>query len=291
MPFTALGLVIIAAVLHATWNLAAKRASASGTVFIWAVAALSSLLWAPPALLFYGDQIASLSLAAWACIAASAAIHVLYFAALLQGYRLADLSVVYPVARGSGPLLAALLAIAWLGEPWSLGAALGLALIVVGTFTIAGGASLLRGSGAPKVMSGMAWGALTGLTIAAYTLIDGYAVRHLGAPPLLFDWLSVLGRALLLTPLALMAWADWGRVASKDWKLITLVAALSPAAYVLALWAMTLAPVSRVAPARELSMLVATLFGAKLLGEPDMWRRLAGAWLIAAGVAALSLSP
>jgi drug/metabolite transporter (DMT)-like permease len=289
MSLTAFSLVCLAALLHAGWNLATKRAGASGAPFIWAVAVVSSVLWAPLALGVHGAEVTKLSLAAWTCIAASALIHVAYFLALLHAYRVADLSVVYPVARGSGPLAASLLALPLLGEvlgPWG---AAGLGMIVAGTFMIAGGPALLSGAHSPRVMTGIGWGALTGLTIAAYTLNDGYAVRHLGVPPLLFDWLGILGRALLLTP-----WVWWARdelspMLRRSWRVVVVVALLSPAAYILVLYAMTLAPVSRVAPARELSMLIATLFGARLLGEPDMWRRLAGAALIAAGVAALSL--
>lgn len=291
MPLSALVLVVVAAVLHATWNLAAKRSGASGLVFIWWVSALSALMWAAPALSLYGDLIPTLSLRAWQAVAASAAIHVLYFALLLQAYRVADLSVVYPVARGTGPLLAALAALPLLGEVLSVGAWLGLALVIGGTFTIAGGDRILRGAGDAATIRGVGWGVLTGLTIAAYTVNDGHAVRQLEVPPLLYDWLAILGRVVMLAPFAWMARGRLAETLRGDWQVASVMALLAPASYILALWAMTLAPVSRVAPARELSMLVAALFGAKLLGEPDMWRRLAGASLIAGGVAALSLSP
>lgn len=289
MPLTALALVLFAAFLHAGWNLAVKRSGESGPAFIWAAALASTILWGPLALGLHAGEVASLGLKAWLCVAASALIHVFYFLLLLHAYRVADLSVVYPVARGSGPLLASLLAIAWLGESLGPWAAVGLAMIVAGTFTIAGGPSLVRGTRAPRVVAGIGWGALTGLTVAAYTINDGYAVRTLGVPPLLFDWLGIAGRALLLAPFVLLARGELVQTVQRSWRTIAIVALLSPAAYILALQAMTLAPVSRVAPARELSMLVATLFGARLLGEPDMWRRLAGAALIASGVAALSL--
>ena len=291
MPLSALLLVVIAALLHATWNLAAKQAGASGLVFIWWVSSLSVLMWAAPALALYGESIAWLPVEVWYAVAASSAIHVLYFAALLQAYRVADLSVVYPVARGSGPLLAALVALPLLGEQLSLGAAAGLALVVGGTLTIAGGDRLLRGAGDTASIRGVAWGALTGVTIAAYTLNDGYAVRYLGVPPLLYDWLAILGRVVLLAPFAWMARERLPEILRANLRIAAVMSLLAPASYILPLWAMTLAPVSRVAPARELSLLVAALFGAKLLGEPDMWRRLAGAGLIACGVAALSLSP
>ena len=289
MPLSALVLVLVAAFLHAAWNLLAKRAGAAGTVFVWCTATLSTLLWAPVAIGVDGAALASLSASIWACVAASALIHVLYFVALLRAYALADLSVVYPVARGTGPLLAALAALAFLGEALGAIGSMGLAMIVAGTFTIAGGFALLRGARSPRVLQGLGWGALTGLTIAAYTINDGYAVRELGAPPLLFDWLGIAGRALLLAP---FAWAFRARLRPalrSDWRVILAVAVLSPAAYILVLYAMTLAPAQRGSPARELSMLVATLFGARLLGEPDMWRRLIGAALIAGGVACLSL--
>lgn len=291
MPLSALVLVVVAAVLHATWNLAAKRSGASGLIFIWWVSSLSSLMWAVPALAVYGELIPSLSLRAWQAVATSAVIHVLYFTVLLQAYRQADLSVVYPVARGTGPLLAALAALPFLGEVLSAGAWLGLALVVGGTFTIAGGDRIMRGASDAATMRGVGWGALTGLTIAVYTVNDGHAVRHLGVPPLLYDWLATLGRVVILAPFAWVARRRLGETLRADWRVAALMALLAPASYMLALWAMTLAPVSRIAPARELSMLVAALCGAKLLGEPDMWRRLAGAGLIAGGVAALSLSP
>jgi drug/metabolite transporter (DMT)-like permease len=290
MPLSALALILLAAVLHAGWNLAVKSAGESGAAFIWAAAFASTILWGPLALGLHGAEVASLGLAAWLCVAASALIHVFYFLLLLHAYRVADLSVVYPVARGSGPLLASLLAIAWLGEALGPWAAAGLGMIVAGTITIAGGPALAFGVRTPKVLAGIGWGALTGLTVAAYTLNDGYAVRYLGVSPLLFDWLGIAGRALLLGPFVLLARGELVQTVQRSWRVIAIVALLSPAAYILALQAMTFAPVSRVAPARELSMLVATLFGARLLGEPDMWRRLAGAALIATGVAALSLS-
>lgn len=289
MPIDALLLVVTAAVLHAAWNVAAKQARSSGAVFIWCVATASTILWAPLALSVDGAMLGTLSASVWVCVVASAVIHVLYFLALLRAYSLADLSVVYPVARGTGPLLASLLAMVLLGETLGVGGFVGLAMIVTGTFTIAGGLAMLRGARTPRLIAGLAWGGLTGVLIAAYTINDGYAVRELGVPPLLFDWLGIAGRALLLAPFVWRARAAIGPVIREDWRLMAVVALLSPAAYILVLYAMTLAPVSRIAPARELSMLVATLFGARLLGEPDMWRRLAGAALIAGGVGCLSL--
>lgn len=290
MPLSALALVLTAALLHALWNLAAKRNGASGGVFVLACSALSAVLWAPLALGWHAQALVGLPAEAWMAVWASAVIHVFYFLALLRAYELADLSVVYPVARGTGPLLAALAAMALLGETLSAMALTGLLMIVAGTFTIAGGANMLRGPISAATLRGLGWGMLTGVLIAAYTINDGRAVRMLGVPPLLFDWLGITCRVVLLAPLAWLRGAGLGAALRADWRPILTVALLSPAAYILVLYAMTLAPVSLVAPARELSLLIATLFGARLLGEPDMWRRLSGALLIACGVLALSLS-
>jgi len=289
MPLKAFAMVLVAAILHAIWNLAAKRACANGVVFVWCAATASSFLWAPIALTVDGAVLSTLPAAVWFCVAASALIHVLYFLALLRGYAQADLSVVYPVARGAGPMLAALVALPLLGESMGAGGALGIAMIAAGTFSIAGGTAMVGSSPSSRLVAGLVWGLATGIAIAAYTIVDGYAVRYLGAPPLLFDWLGVVGRAVLLAPFALAMRDTIGTTLRTDWRPLLVVALLSPAAYILVLYAMTLAPVSRVAPARELSMLIATLLGARLLGEPDMWRRLAGAALIASGVALLSI--
>jgi drug/metabolite transporter (DMT)-like permease len=290
MTLTALGLVLGAAVLHATWNFAAKRARSSGVAFVSCCTVISSLLWAPLALWLEGDQLVALPAELWWLAASSAVLHVIYFIALRHAYSIADLSVVYPVARGTGPLIAALTAVLIFGEPFSVIAALGLALIVMGCFTIGGGGRLLAAQADSAVLAGVFWGALIGLMIAAYTLNDGYAVRYRGAPPLLFDWLGISLRALLLAPFAWLRRDEVRAALRCDWRPILVVAALSPLAYILVLYAMTLAPVSLVAPARELSMLMAAFLGVRLLGEGELLRRLVGAGLIAVGVTALAWS-
>jgi drug/metabolite transporter (DMT)-like permease len=215
-------------------------------------------------------------------------IHVAYFLCLRRGYERADLSVVYPVARGSGPLFASVAAILFLGEPATASGLIGLAFIVLGTFTIGGGLAMLRGSRSERLSQGLYWGSLTGLLIATYTVNDGYAVRVLGLAPLLFDWLSITVRAALLTPAALMQRASVRQSITSAWRPMLAVGLMSPLAYILVLYAMTLAPISMVAPAREVSMLVAAFFGARLLGEGSARRRVLGAAFIAGGVVALA---
>lgn len=288
MTLVAFALVLCAAVLHALWNFAAKRARSSGVAFVWACSTLSTLIWAGPALWFEGYRLPGLPGSIWLLAASSAVLHIVYFLALRRAYLVSDLSVVYPVARGAGPLVSAGMAVLLFGEPFGLVAALGLALIVMGCFTIGGGLAALSGPRDTRVWTGLGWGLLTGLFIAAYTINDGYAVRYQGANPLLFDWLGIALRVLFLSPWAWVERQAVVRALRLDWRPILVVAAISPLAYILVLYAMTWAPVSLVAPAREVSMLIAAFLGVKLLNEGDWIRRVVGASLIAAGVAALA---
>lgn len=290
MPPSALALVLIAAAIHACWNYWLKRADADPAAMSWLSAAVGTFAYAPLALALHGDALGALPAAAWWAVAASGALHVAYFVVLQHGYRAGDLSVVYPVARGVGPLLSALVAIAVLGEPAGPASLAGLALIVGGTFAIAGGGALARRARSPRMRAGLGWGAITGVLIAGYTVNDGHAVRALGAAPLLFYWLSDATRAALLTPWAAAHPLQVRATLERAWRPMLGVALLSPAGYILVLQAMTLAPISLVAPAREVSMLIAAFMGAKLLDEGELRRRLAGAALIAAGVASLSLA-
>ena len=229
----------------------------------------------------------------WAFIVASGLLHVLYYVILLRGYRRADLTVVYPLARGSGPLLSSFVAITLLGEQLSWLGALGIAGVVGGVFLIAGGPALLRATHDPaaraRVHAGMGYGLLTGAFIAAYTVVDGYAVKVLLMSPILVDYMGNFVRVAVLAPTVLRDLPTARSLWVVQWRFALLVAVVSPVAYVLVLFAMREAPMSHVAPAREVSMLFAALLGGHLLNEGDRLARLAGAVLIAAGVVALAL--
>lgn len=293
MPASALALVLTAALLHALWNLAAKQAGGDHR-FAFLSAALVSVLWLPVAVWFGLEQLADWSPSAWACVAASAVLHLLYFTVLLKGYQASDLSVVYPVARGSGPLLTVVLASVWLAErpgPAGVGGAL---LVCAGVFVVAGGLSLWRAPRRPaerqRLWAGLRWGALTGVFIAAYTVVDGYAVKVLLVAPVLLDYVGNVLRLPFLAPAALRDRAALAAACRTQWRQALVVAVLGPLGYVLVLYAVTLAPVSHVAPAREVSMLFAAVLGGRLLGEGQGLQRLAGAACIAAGVAVLALA-
>ena len=288
MTLLALGLVLAAALLHASWNLLAKRAQ-GGVEFVWLFATLTLVAYAPVVAVYVVLVHPTLRPLAVLFALVSSVLHVAYFVTLQRGYRVGDLSLVYPLARGSGPALAALLAISLLGErPGPLGLAGG-ALVVLSVFVLTGSGARGRasaGGGRPALVYGLT----TGLFIGGYTVWDGYAVSHLGAPPLLYSYLSEAGRALLLAPLAwrgraavARAWRDsrgaaWG------------IAVLSPLAYILVLTAMTFTPISLVAPAREISILLGTLMGTRLLAEGQGSRRLTGALGMVVGVTLLALA-
>ena len=221
----------------------------------------------------------------WLALAATSVLHLLYSLSLQTGYRHSDLSVVYPIARGTGPLLSFIGAGLLLGEAPTAQSVAGLVLIVGGILLVAGIVGHHRR--APRV--GVFYGLLTGALIAAYTLNDGWAVKVLLISPFLIDFTGNLFRMVVLAP---RAWRDRARVALEARiyrKPVIIVSVLGPLGYILVLFAMRMAPVSHVAPARELSTLVGAWFGSRLLREDSGPWRIAGAALIVAGVIALAM--
>lgn len=288
----ALTLVLAAAVCHATWNLIAKKVG-GGNHFVLMGALWVVVLWGPVAVWAGVGVVASWGWTEWSVLAASAVVHILYYRTLLHGYAVADLTVVYPMARGSGPLLSSIGAVIVLGETMSLQSAGGALAVVAGVVLIAGGPALWRQAHDPaqrnRVRRGLAWGALTGAFIAIYTVIDGYAVKVLLLSPILVDYVGNLLRVPVMLPFALRDPAGFRAAWRAQWRAALVVAVLGPLGYVMVLYAVRLAPLSHVAPAREVSMLFAALLGGSLLGEADRGLRLLGAACIAAGVVALAL--
>ena len=293
MSLTAFALIILAGLIHAGWNIVAKRAGGDSR-FAFFTSVLNMLVWAPLGWWLGRDVVPLWGAKEWGIVALSGVLHVLYFVVLLRGYRKADLTVVYPLARGTGPLLSSMVAITFLGESLSALGALGIAAVVGGVFLIAGGVNLLRTaakeqSARARIHKGMFYGVLTGVFIASYTVVDGYAVKIMLLSPILVDYMGNILRILLLAPVALRKPDELKVLWKQQWKYALAVAIVSPVAYVLVLYAMQHAPMSHVAPAREVSMLFAALIGGHLLKEGDRKARIFGAVLIAAGVTALGL--
>ncbi|ARV61488.1 EamA family transporter [Nostocales cyanobacterium HT-58-2] len=284
MTVLALVLVLGAAFVHASWNLLAKRV-AGGVAFVWFFGILSTLIYTPLALAILVWQQPEIRVAQTAFMIGSGVIHTGYFLLLQQGYRVGDLSLIYPLARGTGPMLSTFAAIAFLGERPTLIALGGVLLIAAGIILFTAKAPE---AGQTNRVQSITYALLTGSCIAAYTLWDKYAVSQLLVPPLLLDWSSNLCRATFLTPVMPQKWGELRR----HWQIHRLevigVACLCPLSYILVLTALTFSPVSYVAPAREISIVIGAVMGTQLLAEKNAARRLFASTLMVLGVVALA---
>jgi drug/metabolite transporter (DMT)-like permease len=311
----------VAAIAHASWNLFSKQASAAGAAcFVWLMSTASTVTYLPAVAVTVIASPPRLTALAWVFMTGTGLLQAGYFLFLLTGYRLGDLSLVYPIGRGTGALLAALAGITLLGEhPGPAGVA-GIFFIVAGLILLgipargrtlaatpapaAGGfptgAPPTRGITpkgiTPKAVASEAittraitFALVTGVFIAAYTLWDKYAVSTLKIPPLVQGYASLPGMALALTPFALRDRARTARVWVAYRRQVLGAAVLSPLAYILVLTALSFTAVSAVAPAREVSVLLGVLLGRTLLGEGSLGRRLGAAAAIAAGIICIAV--
>lgn len=291
MSSVALALVMLAGLIHASWNIVAKKAGGDARFAFFTSAAMAGV-WAPLGLCLGWQQVPGWGAREWAFVVLSGVLHVVYYVVLLRGYRRADLTVVYPLARGSGPLLSSLVAVLVLGETLTPLGGVGVLGVVAGVFLVSGGPRLWQTSVASaqriRVLKGVKYGLLTGVFIASYTVVDGYAVKWLLMSPILVDYMGNFVRLAVLAPVVWRNRPEAAQLWRQQWRSALVIGTISPVSYVLVLYAMQQAPLSHVAPAREVSMLFAALLGGQLLGEGDRALRLAGAGLIAAGVMALA---
>jgi len=285
LPLQAFLLVLLAAFAHSTWNLVIKRATGSKHLLL-----LSSVT---EVVLFFPVGIYGLarswSVIGWKAVLfllATGVLHLLYTECLLRGYRASDLSIVYPLARGTGPLLSFFGAVLILQERISLLSAAGALLITFGILLSSGGIYALRHR---LHQAGLLWGFAAGFTIACYTLVDGYSVATLLLSPFLVEYASNAVRALLLSVGALRQHTSLVAEYRAYWRNLCAIAVLMPVGYILVLFAMRMAPISHVAPVREMSMIIGAWFGIKFLGEGQAKRRMYGSALIAAGVTAMAV--
>lgn len=282
MPPVAVALVLGAAVAHASWNVVLKRSGAGGARFLWLAALLAVVLWAPLAVGFALTSRATLAATVLA-VTVSGGLHLAYSLMLQAGYRAGDLSLVYPLARGTGPLVAVSVAVLVRGERPTVAALTGGGLVVLGLFALARG----HVADARRAV-GFAVG--TGIAIAGYTLWDKWAVDDLDVAAVVVSWGTDLTRAAVLTPMALGDRPRLRALVRDHLRDAVLVAVLSPLAYVLVLVALATTDVSFVAPGREVSVVVGVVLGRVLLGETVGRRRLVAAAGVAAGVAVLALA-
>lgn len=285
----ALFLVLSAAAAHAAWNILAHGVSRIGMPFLWWGGVISTVLWAI-AIPFTGglgtDDIHGLIIG----IVVSGVLHVSYMLVLQRGYATGSLSTVYATARGTGPLISGAAAVLLLGERPGPLALVGAAAIVVGVLAIGwidrgGERELVPGR---RIDPALLFGLLTGVAIAAYTIWDAHSIRTWGASPVAY----MVGCTLVEVPLYTLALGgrakELGKVFRAHWPRLLAFGVLSPLSYILVLTAFTIAPVALVAPMREVSVVIVSLFGAFVLKEGRAGWRVAASVLVVAGIAVLA---
>jgi len=266
-------IVLFAAVLHASWNIASKFGAGAGYFFAFAFSLFSFVIYLPWVIYILMTEDIHADFEVIFILALTALVHLLYGLALLKGYQKADLSVVYPVSRGSGPLITSFVALGLFSEVLSAWEVLGIFSLCVGVLLIAAKEKLSDLLGRSEAWVGVRWGLFIGTIIASYSIIDAYAVKTLALPPVLVGWVSSLGGALLLLPKVMTHATELRTQMRGIWPYACFVGFFSPLTYILVLYVLSQgAPVSIVAPLRESSM----VFGA-----------LAGVWLFKDRVSAL----
>ena len=287
MTAFALGLVLTAAFIHASWNFLLKR-SGGGAGLITATNIVSLAVYAPLAMALawhYGYRVEPVHLA---LMLGSGLVHTAYFLLLDRAYRSGgDLSIVYPLARATGPLLTIMVAVLLLGERPSAIALAGAVLIGVSALLLTGNPFAWHKG---ESRHAMGFALLTGCVIAVYTTWDKASVATWLVPPLIYDWGCNAFRVCVLLPLThKRAPGAIGAAWRERRKTVIAIAVLSPLSYILVLTAMVFTPVSLVAPAREVSILFAALMGAHFLREGDLVRRAAAAVGMVLGISGLAL--
>lgn len=273
MPASALGLALAAASVHALWNILLARAPNVEAATAVAVVVAEVVFLPVAAVLWHVHR------AAVPFIVASAALQLLYFSLLPTAYRIAELSVVYPIARGTAPVLVLVVGAVALGRATSAGEVVGVCLVGVGVLLVRG---LRRASGL-----GVPLGLLIACVIAAYTLVDKSGVMHAGAVPYLE--LTMIGPSVVYTS-AVARVQGFGALRNA-WGAPVVVAGICTfGAYALVLLALQRAAAAPVAAVRETSVVIAALLARRVLRETVSSTRIAGAAAVAAGIALLSLT-
>ncbi|MCJ8144255.1 EamA family transporter [Ancylobacter sp. A5.8] len=270
--------VLAAAAMHAGWN-AILKIRLDPFLAVVLVNAACGIIALPPALYFGLPE-----LHVWPWIIASILIHLVYYLTLSGAYRLADMGLVYPIARGSAPLMTTILSLLLLGEDIDLQGLGGVLLLTLGILSIAWGRA-----GAKFDRTALRLALVCGVSITAYTLVDGLGARSAASPHLYSAWLFVMD-SIMITAFAL-AWK--GPRALKP--VLGFIGpgfaggAMSLSAYWISIWAMTRAPIGLVAAVRESSVLFGAVIAVVVLREPLRRERILAAGLIVAGLMLIKL--
>jgi drug/metabolite transporter (DMT)-like permease len=272
--------VLFAAACHAGWNALIKIGldPLSTTTLISIASAVVALTLLP--------LVGLPARVAWPWLIASAVIHLFYFAALIEAYRTGDLGQVYPIARGSAPLLTATATTLFVGENLSLVGWTGVAALAAGVLLLSahGGRDLVKID-----RRAVGFALMTALTICAYSVVDGIGVRLAGNPNA-YSLSLFVGIALVMVPYALYRGSRGVLPAMRHyWRRGFAGGALQVLSYGIALWAMTLAPIAIVATLRETSVLFGAGISVVVLKEPPRLPRAGAALLILCGLVLLRL--
>jgi drug/metabolite transporter (DMT)-like permease len=277
------GLLLAAALMHASWNALLKadrsdRLATFGVIMttgtVMGLCAVPFLPWIEPG--------------AWKFLAISVIVHVGYYTFLLKAYSYGDLSHTYPIARGLGPLLVALVSGRVIGEHLRVQDIVGVVLLSFGLIALAMPLKPVAGRAAGRHGLATLFAVLTGVTIAAYIIADGMGVRSAGPD---FEhrlayiaWLCVLeGPWLLVLAMVLRPDTVWSHLKRHWWRGV-IGGVIANTGYGIAIYALVLGPMAHVAALRETSVLFGALMGTLLLGEPFGLRRVAAAFVIVSGL-------
>lgn len=283
------GLMLMAGLFHAGWNLLAKRLESDHTLFLVAVGPFAFLITAPWAF----THLPASWWPAAGYVIARAVVNAIYVVCLARAYRSLDLSQAYPLARGTGPLVATVLAVVVLGERPSLLGIAGVLVVSVAIWSFGATGVLPDGPGAAAAVPDprrLMWPLLTGVTIGCYTVLDKAALAVL--EPITYFSLIELGTAFLLGGVVLARGRGPAlrRVTIANWRQLAGCSVLVVASYALALIALANTYASYVAPLREVAVLYAVLFGVVLLREPHGARRVPSAAAMVVGLMLVGLS-
>jgi drug/metabolite transporter (DMT)-like permease len=284
MPLTALGLLLVAAMMHTTWNLLVKRAKEK-QVFIWCSLVVGVIIFSP---LLLTSPLFPISI--WPYLITSALVEAIYYITLIRAYENGDFSLVYPMARGAAPAFLLLWATFFLGERPQLFGLVGIALLVFGLIVVGGKTwwTLRKTAGFSKSALTLALG--VACCISIYTAIDGAAVHHIS--PLPYTVLVIALAAVFITPAVVKHYGNRAIVDEwrANWIRIVLVGLFTLLAYLFALKAYSITRVSYAGSVREISVVFAAFLGWRWLGEDFGAIRLVGAMLIFAGILVIAFA-
>jgi drug/metabolite transporter (DMT)-like permease len=264
-------LALAAAVLHAGWNLWVKQ-SEDRWLALWGQMTCAGIMCAVVLVGLGGAQNI-----AWWPLVASAVVHSFYVVFLAQAYNRGDFSVTYPIARGTGALLAAVGGVIFLSDTLTPLMLLGIAIAVLGILLLAG----------PADNSHVRAALMVSATIGAYSVIDSYGSRQMGGN--LYPLLLFIGAGITLSTYGIATGRrhDMAIALTSTWKRFCVAGIASVATYWMVLIAVQKAPVGYVTALRESSVVIVALVGTRYLGEKDMKRRVFAACIVVAGLGVL----